>query len=144
MDFQVRWIDVTPNLARKQQPVVLVERPLAHGTAPKGGVFNVAEVARLGTFWVPVSDLNASEIQWSKTASGQFVRIPMLGYRSAQPAESALFGMALQLGIKARDALQQQTASPVLCTWLALGHQVHNLGPEGYRGYLGLAFQIKE
>ncbi len=145
MKYAVHWIDVTENLATQQQPVFLLERPLIHGKNVKGGVFNVAEVARVGTYWVPTSDLNIATIAWSKTASGQYVRIPVFGYRTQQPAESAVFGTAVQLGISALASLYQKVSNaPVLCTHLVIGHQVHHLGPEGYRGYLGLAFQTKE
>lgn len=144
MKYAIHWIDVTENLTTQQQPVFLLERPLAHGSHAKGHLFNVAEVARLGTYWTPTSDLNTDPVRWSKTASGQYVRIPVFGYRTRQSAEAAIFGMAIQLGITALASLQQQVNVPILSTYLVLGHQVHHLGPEGYRGYLGLAFQTKE
>lgn len=144
MIFEVHWIDVTMNLASQQQPVFLLERPLAHGTQPKGGVFNVAEVAREGTFWCPTSDLNHYQVQWSKTSKDQYVRIPVFAYKTEKPFESVLMGMAIQLGMQAMESLRHQTAAEIVKTVLVLGHQVHHLQGGGYRGYVGVAFHTKE
>lgn len=145
MKCELRWIDVTPNLALQQIPIFLLERPLAHGTQPKGGVFNVAEVARLGTFWVPQTDLHQQAIRWSRTASGQYVRVPVFAYRASVPYEAGLFGMAVELGVRAAAQLREHTPFPIDTMTLVLGHQCHVVDAEGlFRGYLGLAFNTKE
>jgi hypothetical protein len=148
VDFKVQWIDVTPNLVLDQQPVLLVERPLAHGDEPKGGVFNTAEVARVGAFWVP-RKIQEEEIAWRVTRTGQHVRIPLDRYRTPQPIESVLFGNAVSLGMMAMESFRRQSNAPIEYVLLVLGHQVRNLGSEnrgeeGYEAYLGLAIVTKE
>ena len=48
MNVVPHWIDVRPNLSMGVQPVMVLERPLAHGDYAKGNLFNKAEIARVG------------------------------------------------------------------------------------------------
>jgi hypothetical protein len=142
MNFDLRWIDVNPNLVVGQQPVLMLERPLAHGEQVNGGVFNVAEVARVGTFWVP-GNLHRKEVPWTVTRSGPHVRVPVYKYRTPQAYEALLFGMAVQLGMEAVERLKAECSAPIERVTLVLGHQVKCI-EASYEAYLGIAITTKE
>lgn len=144
LNYDVKWIDVSENLQKQQQPVFFLERPLAHGTHKKGQLFNTAEVGRLGTFWTPVTPLLSSgKVEWSFTNSGEFARVPMFGYKTRERAYSSLVGTGLQLGLQAIDSLRDHTQDRVLTAILILGHEVHDMG-DSYRCYIGLSLKTKE
>lgn len=143
MRFDVHWLDVNPFLTQHRQPMFALRRELAHGSEAKGGLFNVAEVARSGTYYVPTSDLNKEQIEFSLVKSGEYVRIPIHAYRTTERALATILGTAIQLGISARDGLARQYQVEVEHTVLVLGHEVHDLLQNGFRCYAGLAFKIK-
>ena len=94
MLFDTKWIDVNGNLQSQQQPVFFLERALLHGDKAKGGIFNVAEVARKGDYWTASSPL-PTEIDWSNTKTGEHVRVPVFAYRTTQKAITALVGIGI-------------------------------------------------
>ena len=144
MNFETHWIDVNPNLTIGQQPVFLLERPLAHGNKPKGGLFANSEIARVGHFWVPDSDVQVEPVQWALTTSGDHVRIPVVAYRSQNAVEAVMFWSGIQIGLQAADSLRRKTPKEIIRAIMVMGHQCHDLGEQGIRGYLGIAFQVKE
>lgn len=145
MNLAVHWIDVRPNLLTGQQPVMMLERPLAHGDQPKGNLFNKAEVGRVGHYWVPQSSLvGAMDVVWTLTRDGQFVRVPVFAYRTVARAGSAIMATGLEIGMAAVAGLRQHTSDMPIAVHLVLGHECTDLAPDdAYRCYVGIAFQTK-
>lgn len=145
MLFDVHWINVNPYLERKEQPVFMLQRPLLHGDTKSGGVFNIAEVARVGTYYTPTSAINEAEPKFSLTKSGDLVRIPVFAYRTQIRALSSILGVAMQLGISATYRLQQIVrGDEIESVTMILGHECHELPePDGFRCYAGLSFKMK-
>jgi len=144
MQFHVEWLDVNPYISQGMQPTFLLERPLppsAQGS-PKGNLFNVAEVARLGKWYVPVSPLNLETIEWSFTNSGQHVRVPIFAYRTGRNC-TYVWGTGLEFGARALDSLKTNHNPVVESCTLVLGRECHDLG-DAYRCYVGMAFKVKE
>jgi hypothetical protein len=134
------WIDVDPYLANGQRPVYMLERQLAHGTNPNGGVFNVAQVARLGEFWVPQAPLlPGADPDWSVVKTGDHVKIPVTAYRCDR-ALASVFALGLQLGLLAAGEFVRRTLKPPEAVYLVLGHTVTDLG-DGFRCYAGVALR---
>ncbi len=141
---QVEWVDVRPHLVNGIQPVHLFERPLLHGSKPKGGLFSVAEVARVGEFWVPQTSVIEPNTKWALCRDGQFVRVPITAYRTSQRAASSILLAGLHTGMAAMHDLRNHTATVPLGVMLVLGHECTDLGTEhGYRCYIGIAIQTK-
>lgn len=146
MIWHPQWLDVRPHLAAGRQPVVLVERPLLHGQSAKGGVFGIAEVARLGTYWVPEGDVLNTDGAWAVTKSGAHVRVPVLAYRTPERALASIWGLGLQLGLAALDSLRARTPLPPAECHVFLGHECTDLAPHesAFRCYVGLAFRLED
>ncbi|MCI0420753.1 MAG: hypothetical protein L0312_16255 [Acidobacteria bacterium] len=132
MDYLIRWIDVTPNLTSGQQPVFMLERPYLHDSGK----------VRTGTFWVPQASLEDPSTQWSVTESGDFVRVPVMAYRTRERAMSLILGTGLQLGIAAIMSLRHHTQDEPISAVLLLGHEVSDLPDKNaFRVYVGLALR---
>ena len=146
MNYELKWADVTNHVDAGIQPTFLFERPLAHGDSlNNGGMYASAEVARLGTFWVPQTNLHVPEIDWAFTKTGQHVAIPIFGYDSVDRVESIIFWMGIQLGLQALDSLKTRLPrAKIVKTVMVLGNKVDTIPDKGYRGYLGLAFEVEE
>jgi hypothetical protein len=145
MEFNVEWIDVGPYLEKQIQPTYLIERPLpesAQGDV-KGGKFNMAQVARVGAWWVVVSDLATAQPQFALTKTGEHVRVPVFAYRTQQRALASIWGTGLQFGLRAIEALRLTTKDPIENCTLVLGHECHDLN-DAFRCYVGMAFKVKE
>ncbi len=140
--FNTQWVDVRPYLAQGQEPIFLLERPLLHGHSAKGGVFGIAEVARLGDFWVPTADPIRTDGGWSLCKTGTHARVPILAYRTTERALSAIWGLGLQLGLAALAALRTKTPEPPTEMHMILGHECTDL-TAGFRCYVGLAIRTK-
>lgn len=146
MIWHPQWLDVRPHLAAGRQPVVLVERPLLHGQSAKGGVFGIAEVARLGTYWVPNADVITTDGGWQFTKSGAHVHVPVIAYRTPERALSSIWALGLQLGMAAIESLRRRTPDlPAECH-LLLGHECTDLLPAAaaFRCYVGFAIRTEE
>lgn len=146
MIWHPQWLDVRPHLAQGQQPVVLVQRPLLHGESAKGGVFGIAEVARLGTYWVPEADVLTTDGGWTFAKSGAHVRAPVIAYRTPERALASIWGLGIQIGVAALASLRARTdAVPTECH-LLLGHECSDLSPHAsaFRCYVGLAIRTED
>ena len=142
MKIHTTYLDVDPYLAKGEQPIWFLERPLLHGNQPNAGVFNTTEIARRGTFWVP-GNPDQRPIEWSMVNQGQYVRVPIWAIRTSGPIASEIPQYGLVYGVRLMDSLREHTRDPVLELVLFMGENVHALS-DGYRFYVGLAFKTKE
>lgn len=155
MDYELHYLDVTPNLQSLQQPVFLLERELVHGDDPKGGLFNAARVARRGEYYVPVGPLaigmGGPPPKFAMTKKTDHVRIPLMHYEVAgDPSLSGAVAVGLKLGIDlvAEAVRQVQTINdkPVTRAVLVVGHECHSVtcndGSPAMRCYVGLALAV--
>jgi hypothetical protein len=92
---------------------------------------------------VPTSPLNAPEVQWSFTQTGDHVRVPVFAYKTRERAPATIWGTALQLGMRAVESLRQTTSHPLISCTLVLGDTCHDLA-DGYRCYVGMTFRTKD
>jgi hypothetical protein len=148
MIITLRWIDVSPHLAAKQQPVILLERPLLHGNDTKGGLFSTAEVARVGKHWAANGPLVGADVDpaWRFTREGTHVRVPVNGYVTTSRAKSQILATGLEIGIRAMVSYRQRTPEEPQELILILGHQVDDLHDEGrdnFRCYVGVAVRTE-
>jgi hypothetical protein len=143
MIFTIRWVDVSANLQTGKQPVVMLERALAHGSDKRGGVFSVAEVARVGSYYVPQLPLVGPEQPaWSATKSGKHVRVPLHAYLTAERAKSHIVATGFEIGVRAAMGYLELHKSAPKELVLVLGTQVDDLHEEGrnhFRCYVGVA-----
>lgn len=146
MKFDVRWLDVRTNLLTEQQPVYMLERPLLRGSDSKGGVFNVAEVARAGTFWVPQTPVVAEQVSWVMTEIEQWVRVPIHAYRTNERALASIWGLGIQIGMASIESLRCYTQEIPLVATLVLGHEVTDMlsDTNAFRCYIGVAIQVSK
>ena len=146
MRTTVRWVDVSTSLNDGNQPVVLIERELVHGSEPKGQLFNVAEVARLGSFWVATAPLisDSNDPRWSLTAKDKYVRVPISAYLTAERAKSHILVTGIEIGVRAAMSYTGKVGKAPEELILCIGQQVDDLAPERnhFRCYVGVA--IKE
>lgn len=143
--FDVHWFDPTTHLQTGEQPVAMLERPLASGTRPKKDYMLVAEVGRLGRYWVPESPIFAESVEWTLTADGTHVRVPVFSYRTRAQALAAIFGTGVQVGMAALEQLRARTNESIIEIVLILGHDcppVNN--PEGYACFIGITIRTKD
>jgi hypothetical protein len=151
MQYNVQWLDVTNNLATGVQPIYMFKRQLLHGTEPKGGVFNVAQVACRGEFWIPQGNLlRGCPVQFAHTKQGEWVRIPMFDYPSQVRSVADVFRVGIQLGVelasRAIQQIQTRTNRVVDHTVMILGHDKTDInlldGTPAFRCYAGLALAV--
>ncbi len=118
------------------------ERQLSFGEHPKAGLFAVAEVARVGTFWVPVTPMNVAPVEWSMTCTDQYVRVPVFAYRTIDHDPAKVVGMAFQLACQAMLSLADclDLRSLDVCH-LYLGKVIHDQG-DHFTYYLGLSMEL--
>lgn len=145
MRTTIRWVDVAANLEDGNQPVVLIERELVHGDEPKGNLFSVAEVARLGSFWVATAPLISADNdpKWSLTAKDKYVRVPVNAYLTAERAKSHILATGLEIGVRATMSYLEKVGKAPEELILIIGIQVDDLAPERnhFRCYVGVAFK---
>src|SRR5262245_28009990 len=143
--INVIWCRPGPPPPGRSWPVVMLERPLAHGDDPKGGLFNRTEVARVGNFWVPSRPvLGAGDPGWELTCQGQYVAVHVVAYRTIDRTLANVLTLGLSLGLAAMASLRQDTADPIQVLHLVLGHDVEDLaiaGVQALRCHVGLAVQ---
>lgn len=146
-ELTVHWKDLTTYLNQSEPPQFYLERPLKHGSDPKGGVFNKSEVARTGEFWVPQQPVLQDDPKWAFCKAGDAVRIPIYAYRTASRTESCVLATGLQIALAAIISLHRASNGQIpIATHLMLGHQCTDLVPLGtdaYRCYVGICFQVK-
>lgn len=143
--WNVQWVDPNYYIANGiAEPVFNLERPLLHGENARGGVFGVAEVARVGTFWVPKSDPITTDGNWSQTKSGMYVSIPIRAYRTQERGLASIWSLGLQLGLAALLSVRQRTEKIPSECHMILGHECTDMAPKFscFRCYVGLAFRI--
>lgn len=145
MKFDVQWCNVLPNLVTGIPPSFMLERELLHGTNPKGSVFNVAEVVRVGRFMVPQTPVLLDQVKWAMTDSGQYVRVPIFAYRTNGRSLSEIWGLGIQIGLAAAESLRSIDPQPPKSAILVLGHECTDLSPEeAFRCYVGVAFRTDQ
>jgi hypothetical protein len=138
MEIRVFWFGVNASLAAGKPPVFAYERPLARGR-DDGTVFSHAQVARVGKYLTPKAPLTSQDPEWTVTADGQFVMIPVSAYRTHVRSQAAVFGLGLELGLRAAT---RTLAGRVTGVVLVLGDDVTEL-EDGVRCYVGLALQVE-
>lgn len=152
MQYDVRYFDVNAQVVNGHQPCIVISRPLMHGSDPKGGVFNKAQVARRGEYWVPQNRLFEGPLKFSLTKQGELVRIPMWDYAVNDSALSAAVAFGITVGMEltsqALQEIQTATNKPVTKALIVLGHECHGItlndGKAGLRCYAGLALVVDD
>lgn len=145
MKFEVRYVDVSAYLAAGKQPVMMLERALAHGHEAKGGLFGSAEVGRPGAYWVPKSPILLSTgvseaITWSVTYTGAHVHVPIEAYRTNEKALANVVGLGVQIGLVAMDSLGQYTRERPTVVVLLIGHECQVV-EDAFRCFVGMAIR---
>lgn len=143
---EIHWVDINPHLASgdRTPPHFYLERPLLHGDKPNnGGMYNVAEVARKGTFWTLTTPVGTGKPVWTLTSAGQFVRIPIYAYSVAMSNGAVILGAGFELAVRFTEALRQQTPVEIETLHLALHTETHNLPDNGVRLYAGVSVEVK-
>ncbi len=144
MDIRVHWYDVTAeDLKATAAPVVSFERAIQSDTSePKP--FAVAEPAREGIFWVPQRSIFSAECPWSMVSQGKIVRVPLAAYQSKiENSRSALFGLGVEIGIRAVQLLVAKVNAPPVGANLIIGtRSPQAIDGKGYRAFIGLAFRM--
>lgn len=144
MDFRVQWVDVTPFLLSREQPVALIRREPVHvGEKAWAGQ---SQVGSTDQFWVPRSDLLADAVaEFSPSCVGDAVRVPMFAYKTSELALAELFGLGVQIGMAAVVHLRHHTQDTPRRVHLVIGHQVTDLRPaeNAFRAYIGIAVQTR-
>lgn len=143
--WNVQWINPNYYIANGiAEPVFMLERPLLHGHSSKGGLFGIAEVARLGTFWVPEADPIDTDGKWAMTKTGTHVRVPIFGYRTSERALASIWALGVKLGLASLNSLRQHDDRPPIECHMILGHECTDLAQFGcFRCYVGLAFRTE-
>lgn len=142
--FDVQWVDVTPFLLTKEQPVVLVRRELAHGGQKAWA--GASQIGTPGEFWVPTTGLLGPDpAEFSVSTIGDAVRVPMNAYKTAHYALPDLFGLGVQIGMAAVIDLRNHTMDVPKAVRLVIGHQCTVMRPaeESFRCYIGISLQTK-
>jgi hypothetical protein len=144
MEFEVVWMDVRPNLLSGEPPAHMQARPLAHGDKAKVPGWRVAEVARVGEFWVPQGPLFPA-VEWTVSKAGDFVRVPVFAYKTSFPSLAHIFGLGVQVGLAALADLRNRTGDVPIGVLLVLGHECTDLRPaeERFRCYVGLSVRTR-
>lgn len=142
-EFSVIWIDPVPNLLAQQQPVQMIERELLHGTKPKANLFNTSEVARVGNYWVPQNSVTQEGTLWTVAKEGQYVRVPVMAYKTVSRSAAHIFATGLTVGLAAFMSLQAHTNERPVRIYLVLGNICSDLHPQedAFRCYVGIAIQ---
>jgi hypothetical protein len=128
--IDVLWVDVAPFLARKEQPVVLLERPVLNAAS-------VARPARCGEFWVP--DDTATP-RWRLTKAGDHVRVPVTAYLTSYRAASSVLATGIEVGMRAVVDLGEHFSGKPESVTLVLGREC-NAVDDRYRVYVGMAIR---
>lgn len=144
-ELTVLWKDLAPFMQQSEAPAYFLERPLLHGDDKKGGVFNQAEVVRVGEFWVPNKHVIDPSCTWAVTKLGDAVRIPVLGYQTQNLTEAAVLATGMHVAIAAYMGVMRAQQVLPLATYIVLGHQCVDLRPsvEAYRCCVGVCFRVK-
>jgi hypothetical protein len=89
-------------------------------------------------------DLN-SRVQWGHVRDGEYVYVPVIPYRTAQDASTAL-KYAITLGLRAGLDANVLPGRDIKKLYLATGSAIEDLSgagaPDQFRFYLGFAVQI--
>lgn len=142
IEFDVRWLDVKPNLASGVLPVYLLERPLMHNQ-PKAWA-GPSEVAREGTYHVPQLAAFGDNPMWVVTAAGPVVRVPVHAYRTNVRSLATIWAVGLQVGLALVDSFRSHNREPIKQIVLVLGEDCTDLVTEGhdaFRAYAGVAIK---
>ena len=151
MRFEVKWVDVTPHLLARQQPVIseavltgLIRRDQVH-QGPKAWA-GPSQVGTVGDYWVVKSPLLGDEpAEFAPSLFGEAVAVPMFAYKTSQLALADLFGLGVQIGMAAIADLRNHTRDEPKVVHLVLGHECTDLRPaeEALRAYVGIAVQTR-
>jgi hypothetical protein len=126
MKINVHWHDLTRHLQESMAPVVMIKR------------------LNQSTWLVPVSPLivpDGSAIEWSRTSTGELVRVPIFAYQTQDRALACIFGTGVELALRAAADLMRQHQAAPKSVQLQIGHEVQDLGAK-FRCMLGLAFEL--
>ena len=143
MIFEPHWVDVTPFLLKREQPVFILPRESAH-SEPKAWA-GASKVGTVGEFWVPHGDLLGGEAVFAPTTAGEAVRIPVWAYQTVRRTLPDIFGLGLQIGMAAIAEMRKYTRDEPRRVHLVLGHECTDLLPaaESFRCYIGIAVRTK-
>jgi len=135
MQFKHKFIDVDHHIETGQQPVYLMDYDHAK------------------EYYTVTSSLLAETIEWSATAQGQKVRIPVFAYRT-RDSNVSLWGLGLQCGLRALMHPDHDPGVPAIIgnskegdeVILVFGDKCHavpageneDTDEDGYRVYVGL------
>lgn len=143
MRFTLHWFDVAPYRDGSVAPQFTIERPLPSGrSANAAGMFAAGEVSRLGEFWVPTLSIYSARQEWSVTKSGQYVRVPILAYRTKGRTLPHILATGLSLGLEVLRTAEFDTSRIGEIT-IVLGNECTDLAAdEAFRCYVGMAFRL--
>lgn len=144
MHVEVRWVEIPDSsVAMPSATEYMLERPtLRHS---HGVPLPAESEGRTGTFWVPHRPLVEEQLGWSVTRKGQYVRIPLIPYRTQGTGLAWIWGLGLEMGMRGMQALTEHADRKLEIERivLVLGHDCPRV-EEGYRCFVGIAFQLKE
>lgn len=143
MRFSVEWIEINSELAKQPSPSFLFQRelPASAQGSPKGNLFNTAEVARVGKWLVGVSPM-LGEPRWAIVQSGEFVRVPIIQYKTKARSQAMIWGTGLQVGMTAVSSVPSNYIQEIKETKLILGTSCI-MREEAYYCYLGIAIRVE-
>lgn len=143
-ETKIHWIDVNPHLATgsRKPPNFYLERALLHGDKPNGGVFNTAEVARVGRYLTLVTPVDQPP-EWSLTVEGPVVRIPIYGYSVPLHNGPLILASGFELAFKFCENLRQHTPESIEEMHLVLHHETHTIANNAVRMYAGFSLRLK-
>jgi hypothetical protein len=140
MKLDVQWVDIEAMDYSGQPHAVMLPRQLIHGNKPNGGLFNKAEVGRIGKIWVPQAQVVLSGVIYSMTRSGEFVHVPIFLY-VPQRSLSGILASGIEIGLRAIHELRRYTQDEVKLVTLVIGNECKDLGTAGggYACHAGIA-----
>ena len=127
MKFNVQWFDASTHVGSGEQPAAIVKiaRPFKE-------------------FWVAQSQAFDDEGVWSIVVSGDYLRVPVFAYKTAQPTLETVFGVGVEIGVSLMRQLDER-ADRISEAVLVLGKTCDDMRPEeeAYRTFVGAAFKLK-
>jgi len=143
MNFELNFIDVSENLIKREQPSYLVRRPVV---GDPNATRISTDLARTGVFWVPQSALvHGGDANWSKTSSGELVRVPIHAYRVPFVEQAGIAAVGTEIGMRAMaDLVITKRVIEIKEVRLIVGQDVTKLPDDtGYRIYMGMTIRTE-
>ena len=145
MKTELHWIDVSDNLAKREQPVHLFDRPKVGTGNPGSSVIPSHRTGRTGVFWVPLNTITDGEpVKLACTRQGDHVRVPVNAYRVPFRANASLVAVGIEIGLRAAMALKEEDMRlNIIETRIIMGHEVHEMENNTWRCYIGIALRTE-